>query len=702
MSEEKIIKSVCRMCHGICGVLVHIKDGQVVKVKGDPECPTSLGYTCPKGRASVEYLYHQDRLKHPLQRVGARGENKWQRISWDDALQTVAERLNHFKKEFGPESIAVGQGTGRPYTAFNLRFANSLGTPNFFSPGHVCYFPRVVASGITCGELPICDFYGFGGEYPKCIVLWGCNIADTGAADGMCGHQLILAHQRGAKLIVVDPRPVSLTAKADIWAQIRPGTDVLLALGMLKVIVEETLYDKEFVEEWTVGFDRLESRLKDYSLAKVEALTWIPETLIREMARLYATSKPACMLWGNGLDMNVNAFQNARALLILRGITGNIDIPGGDVFWVPPKGVVQTFTKDFFLPEKISPEMARKKIGANKYPLCPFVWPHALYEAVLTGEPYPVKAILLIGTNPLLTASNIAKLEEVLRKIEFCVSVDLFMTPTSQYADIVLPAASWLEQDDVVDIMRGWCAQVRQKATEIGECWDDKKIFIELARRMGFGDCFPWDDVQDYCNWVLQGTGINFEQFKEIGILKGEMQYRKYEQEQFKTPSGKFEIYSSVMEQLGYDPLPSYLEPPESPYSEPGLTENYPFIAIAGCKNMYFFHSELRQIPSLRIKNPDPLVEINPQTAESLGIQDGDWVWIESLRGSIRQRAKLTPGMHPRVIHAQHGWWFPEKSPPEYDMKAHNANMLLPYEPNDPIFGSEPWKGFLCKIYRAR
>lgn len=705
MPEEKIVKSACRMCHGVCGVSVYIKDGKVVKVKGDPDCPTSLGYICPKGRASVEYLYHADRLKYPIKRVGAKGENKWQRISWDEALDITAQKLNCFKKEYGPESIAMGQGTGRPYTAFNLRFAHALGTPNFVGNGHICYFPRVIASGITCGRLPMCDFYGLGEVYPECVLVWGCNIAETGAADGMCGHQLILTHRRGAKLIVVDPRPIPLTKKADIWAQIRPGTDVLLALGMLRVIVEEELYDKEFIERWTVGFDRLEHRLKDYPLKKVEELSWVPEKTIREMAHLYAATKPACILWGNGLDMNVNTFQSARALLILMGITGNIDVPGGDVFWVPPEDLVPTspfISMDITLPERLSPEVAKKKLGTEKYPFNPFAWPHTFYDAVITGTPYPVKALLLMGSNPLTTASNVLKLEEALRKIEFFVLVDLFMTPTGQLADIVLPAASWLEQDDIADLHMIWCVLARQKVAEIGECWDDKKILMELAKRMGFGDAFPWKDVKDYCSWVLEKTGISFEEFKEMGILKGKMRYRKYEQEGFKTPSRKFEIYSSVLEGVGYDPLPSYIEPAESPYSTPELANSYPLIAITGCKTLDFFPSEYRQIKSLRKKNPDPVLEINPKTAEDLGIREGDWVWIESARGKIRQRAKLTPGIHPKIVHAQHGWWFPEKEPPEYGWREYNANLLLAHEPNDPVIGSEPWKGFLCRVYKAK
>ena len=262
---EIVIKSACRMCHGICGVLVHIKNGRVVKVTGDPECPTSNGYICAKGKASVELLYHPDRLKSPLKRIGARGEDKWQKISWDEALDTVAEKLLKIKHEFGAESIVVTQGTGRPYTTFFQRFKNSLGTPNQVGGKHICYFPRLAASGMTCGRLPVCDYYGFGGVTPKCVLVWGCNITELGACDGMCGIQLTHAVKRGAKLIVIDPRKIPLAQKADHWIQIRPGTDDALALAMLHTIIEEELYDKDFVRDWTVGFEKLRERVKGYS-----------------------------------------------------------------------------------------------------------------------------------------------------------------------------------------------------------------------------------------------------------------------------------------------------------------------------------------------------------------------------------------------------------------------------------------------------
>lgn len=691
---DKIYKSTCRMCHGVCGVLVHVRDGKVVKITGDKDRPSSNGYICPKATASIEYIYHPQRLRHPIKRLGKKGENRWQQISWDEALDTIAAKLTHIKQEYGAEAVLLARGTGRPYSAFNQRFMNAFGSPNHWGHGHMCYIGRVMASRMTCGQLPICDFYGFGGVYPRCIVVWGCNIAETHAADGMCGGQLVQAQRNGAKLIVVDPRRISMAAKSDIWAQIRPGTDAALAMAMINVIIEKELYDREFVQKWTVGFDELRERAMEFTPEKAEQLTWVSAQTIRDMAQLYAATRPGCILWGNGIDMSPNAFQTARALLILRGLTGNIDAPGGDVLWVPPEGVVQTspfMSQEIAAPEAMPPEQNAKRL--------PGVWPGNFNDSVLDSKPYKIRALLNIGTNPLLTSSDILRLEEALREVDFMVAVDLFMTPTTQMADIILPAASWLEQDDIADLHFIWCVQIRQKVVEIEECWDDKKILIELANRLGLKKYFPWRDVREYCDWVLKDSGITFEELKESGIITGKMRYRKYLTDGFATPSRKFELYSSVLKKRGQDPLPSYIEPPESPYSTPEMAREYPLIIITGCKVPNYFHSEYHQLKSLRRLHPEPIVEINAATASKLGIKEGDWVWIESPRARIRQKAHLTSGMHPQYVHSQHAWWFPEREPPEYGYKECNSNLLLDSRSCDPIIGAELWKGFLCKVY---
>ena len=700
----RIVKSTCRMCHGVCGVLVHIQNDRVVKVTGDPDCPTSKGYICTKGRASLEFLYHPDRLHSPLKRVGERGENKWQRISWDDALDTIAEKLLAFKQEYGPESIVGTQGTGRPYTVFFQRFLSGLGTPNLTGCGHVCYICRIAACAMTCGTLPICDYYGFGGVYPECVLVWGCNVTESGASDGMCGYQLTQAIRTGSKVIVVDPRRTALAAKADYWLQIRPGTDDALAMGMLHTIIHEELYDKAFVEKWTVGFDELAKRVKDYPLERVAEITWVPAEAIRGAARMYAAAQPACTQWGVSIDQNINSFQTIRAILCLSGMTGNIDVPGGDVFWVPPPNVIvqsPRLNPGIMILDKIAPEAWSKKIGAGKYRVLSQVHPHDFLDAVCSGNPYSVKALFIMGSNMLVSRSEPLIIAEALKQIDFIVAVDLFMTPTTQLADIVLPAASWLETDDVADMHFVWCVLVRQKVATIGECRDDKQIMIDLGRRMGMEDCFPWKNVEEYCDWVLKDSGITFAQFKELGILTGKMSYRKYEREGFDTPSGKFEFHCSTLEKMGYDPLPLVVEPPESPYSTPELFKRYPLIITTGARTQHYFHAEGRQVPSLRKRAPDPLVEIHTDTATDLGIVDGDWVWIENPRGRIKQRARLTDGIHPGVVSAQHGWWFPEQEPPEYGFRESNINLLTGGMPYDPHTGSESWRSFLCKVYKA-
>jgi len=235
----------------------------------------------------------------------------------------------------------------------------------------------------------------------------------------MCGYQLTQAIKRGAKLIVIDPRKIDLASKADHWMQIRPGTDDALALGMLHVIIKEALYDKDFVKKWTVGFDRFAERVEGYSPEKVEAITWVPAETIRAASRLYATTKPACLQWGLGLDQNMNNFQTARAVLCLSGITGNIDAPGGDVFWVPPANVVpQNFqlNPSIVLADKIPPEMWSKKIGAGQYRVMEHiqVQPPLFWKAVLSEKPYPIKALLLMGQNTFITHSYSVEMEEAL------------------------------------------------------------------------------------------------------------------------------------------------------------------------------------------------------------------------------------------------------------------------------------------------
>jgi anaerobic selenocysteine-containing dehydrogenase len=701
-NEKRMVRSACINCHGVCQVCVHLEGDRVVKITGDKESPTSRGYLCPKGAAATELLYHPDRLRYPLRRAGDRGENKWQRISWDEALDEMAQKLSRIKQESGPEYFGMMQGTGRPYTGFVSRFTNAFGTPNLTGVGHICYAPRVLASFRTFGPLPICDIYGFGGEDPACIMIWGCDVTHSGASDGMCGGMLQRALNKAKKVIVVDPRRIGPAKNADHWLQIRPGTDGALALAMIHVIVAEDLVAHEFVDHYTLGFRELVDHVNEFTPEWAEPITGIGAESIRDTARTYATTSPACIQWGNGIDMSMCNFQTARAMLILRALTGNIDRPGGDVNWVHPAGVrmKSPFANPEFAGMHLLPrEKWSQALDGRNYPLCPIVHPPTFWKSIVTAKPYRLRAFWIMGANPLLTMSNGLQIKKALELLEYTVVTDYFLTPTAQLADLVLPASMWLETDDVVNIHKQWCVLAQRKVAQIGETRDTREVMIQLARRLGLEAQFPWHDYRQFLDWMLEKTGLSFDEFCEKGILKGDMVYYKYKKNGFATASGKFEIYSERLKKKGVAPLPIYREPIPSPLSTPELADEYPLILTTGAKIRYFFQSEGRQIQSLRKRNPDPLVEIHPATATSLGISEGDWVWIETRDARVRMRAKLFDGIAKDVVSAQHAWWFPEEGPPGYGWKKSNANLLFGEMEYDPDTGSEPLKCALCKIY---
>jgi anaerobic selenocysteine-containing dehydrogenase len=667
----------------------------VVKIEGDPQCPISRGTLCPKGIASLQLVYHPDRLLYPLKRKGPKGGGQWERISWEEAYDLLVSKINEYKNGYGAESIVLGYGTGRDNEAFIYRFANLLGTPNVLTAGHMCYGPRVSTSIITCGNLPVCDYEG----NPKCIMVWGNN-AIISNPDEYKGLYLSDALAKGAKLIVVDPRFTKLADRSDLWLQLRPGTDVALALGMLHVIMEEELYDKEFVSNWIYGWNEFVDRVKEYPPWRVSEITWVPEEKIREAARLFAKAKPACIQWGVAIEQSINCVDNNRSLIALAAVTGNLDVPGGMVFYVPPPVMNAS---QFGLHQLLPPEQRKKRLGGEVFKLADafaIINPRFVWEAILYEKPYPVKMVFLISSNPVMTRANASMVYEALKKVAFLVVSDFFLTPTAEMADLVLPSATWLEMDYVAEIWkRHGFALARQKVIQVGECKSDHEMLLELGNRLGQKEHW-WPTLREALNAILAPSGLTFEAFLEIGHLQGKMEYRKYLKKGFSTPTRKVELYSTRMKEWGYDPLPKFREPPESPISRPDLVKDYPYILITGMRPTAFFHSEHRQIPWLRELLPEPLVEIHPETAEKEGIKEGDWVVIESPRGRCYQRAKLTLGIDPRVIGAQHAWWFPEKEAPEHGWKESNINLLTDNDPStcDPAMGATNLRVLMCRV----
>ena len=692
---DSVVKSHCRMCHGGCGVLVYVKDGKIAKIAGDPDCPINHGTLCSKGIAASQLVYHPDRLTYPVRRVGSKGSGKWERISWDEALDAIAEKILNYKESFGAESIVMGYGTGRENEAVIYRFANLLGSPNTLTAGHFCYGPRIATTIITCGTNPIVDYE----NNPRCIMVWGNNLVISNP-DCYKGEPFSTALDAGAKLIAVDPRLTRIAARADIWLPLRPGTDTALALGMCNVIVQEELYDKEFVENYVHGWDAFVRRVNEYPLKKVEEITWVPKEKIQEAARLFATTKPAAIQWGVAIEQQVNCADNNRALLALMGITGNIDVQGGQMLFSSPK--IRNVGQ-FGAHKMLSKEQAEKRLGGDRFRLAgnfAIINPKCVWDAILEEEPYPVKMLFFISSNPVLTRGNAREVYRALEAVEFMAVADFFMTPTAELADIVLPAATWLEMDYIGDFWKrhGYILP-RRKVVQIGECRSDHEMLNDLAHRVGQGEHW-WDTFEGGLDHILEPMGITWKDFEKMDYIRGDVNYRKYKEKGFSTPTGKFELYSTLLEKWGYDPLPQFREPPEGPNSSPEIYKKYPYILITGRRQPGFFHTENRQLPWLRELHKDPVVEIHPETAEKEGIGEGDWVIIESPRGKVRQRARLFAGMDPRIVSAEHAWWFPENKDPGHGWDESNINILTSnaYEDCDPAMGATHVRTLLCKI----
>jgi anaerobic selenocysteine-containing dehydrogenase len=676
--------------------LIHLKDGKPVKIEGNPDSPVNRGTLCIKGLASLDYLDHPDRLKYPLKREGDRGQGRWKKISWDEALDTIAGEMAKAKKDFGPESVVMVMGYAKGFQNTWLhRLANVFGTPNVAGMGHLCTQPRSFASKLTLGFSPTPDF----DHPPGCVVVWGVNSAETNHP--LSQKMLNVLRKGTTKLIVIDPKDIDLTKKADQWLKVRPGSDLALALGMIHVIINEGLYDKAFVDKWTSGFEALREHVQNFSPEKVEPTTWIEAKAIRDAARVYSQNRPACILWGNAIDHNLNSFQTARAISILRAITGNLGVPGGEAEWATLP-LAWWASPDLELRDRLPKENWRKRVGADLklLPMFHYILPQRMIKAILEGDPYPIQTVFVQGCNSLVTYSHAQETYRALKKLRFLAVADLFMTPTAALADIVLPVGSYLEFDSLV-APTNVIAQVQQRVAQVGECKSDYEIMSELARRLELGEHF-WDTTEQALDAILKPAGLTFEEFRQIGILSSSKQYRRYEQNGFGTPSGKVELYSSQLKEWGFDPLPVYHELPETPYSDPSLVKEYPLI-LTSCKSSSYQHSAGRQISTLRQRHPEPTVIIHTELAEKMGIREGDWVYIETKRGRIKQKARLTSAIDPGVVVADYGWWFPERGVDDiYGWSESNVNLLTDNKPpyNREI-GSPTLRGILCKVYKA-
>lgn len=729
------ISSYCIHCAALCGVVAHVKDGYLIKVEGDPDALNNGGTLCPKSLAAKQEIYHPDRLKYPMKRTRPKGDSDpgWVRISWDEALNAIAAKMKEIKQRYGPESFFLQKGStdgssGAEWYGFFNRIANLYGTPNFGGTGHIC------CSNRSCPGLPL----QFGNkrlhpaiDYEKTnlIFLVGYNILHTKPP---LARKVLDSKQRGAKLIVVDPILSPTAAKADIWLAPRPGTDLALFLAMHHVIIREGLYDAEFLRAWTNGpfLVRDDNGLflkgegapylvwdaqtgtpvpaDPWTSAQVkpalngsyvingiacrtswqlfcdlvercspewaEKVTWVPAGEIHNVARLYATTKPASSDWYNGLNRGSNSYATGVALALLSAATGNWDVQGGlsfesDLAFNDVKGA-KYLPKDWNEKSLVAAAGFNVRSYGQEY-----VGPMNLVaDAILTGKPYPIKGMLSLASGVATSNPNSQKMMEALKHLEFSAVGDLWLTPAMKMADIILPCATHWESE-FVNYSAPYLMYRKAVARPRHDAWPDVKIVFELAKKLGYEKEF-WDgDIKQAFDHMLKPFNVTADELADSprGVYRVPPQpaYRRYAAKDekngrprgFATPTGRIDIYSEKLKTLGYDPLPFWKEPEPGPVSTPELFKDFPLILSSGFKPMHWMHGQLRAVPWLRECDEEPFVWVNQRTGLKLGIHDGDSLVVETpkrdgtLQGNVRLRARLTEAVHPDVVYIPYGWW---------------------------------------------
>ena len=786
-------RGYCAHCWAACPTIAEIKDGIFTKVTPDKDHPNAVSELCPKGIAGPELVYSDYRIKYPMKRTNPKtaSDPGWERITWDEAYEIVASRLNKVKEQFGAERVAFHRSSpsGTPASDFNnwnYRLAFAFGTPNTLATTHICQWSRDAGSAYTYGRgLSQAEF-----EKSACMLIWGQNTKNTALA---IDREIEKGIQNGARLIVVDPRYTELAERADIWLQVFPGTDQALILSFLNVLITNQLYDRDFTRHWTnapflvrtdtmdmlkanevyegvkdncyliwdensrevkiynpqvgkydddvklliegsdeimlldgkkvkckTSFLILKELVEKYTPKWAENITGVPGAKIDEATRLFATTKPGGYFTYNGIEQQVAAIQTNRALCIFYALTGNYDTTGGNRIF--PKA--HTNLESGF--EFLDPEVESKRIGYKERPLGPAgpeqryratisaIRANDLYESILNGNPYEIKALVAFGGN--LSTSNPDSMigKKALEKLDFYVHVDLFENPSTRFADILLPAATYWESPAIkpsfkYNMKASRHIQYREPVIPpMYESKPDIQIIFELAKKLGLGDKFCDGDIEAGFNYQIEPTGLTVEELRKnpggitINTTIGERNYAQKNSttgkpKGFKTPSGKVEIFSQLFKDYGHDPLPVYHEE-----IFPKTSAEYP-LTLTFFKTAVYSHGMGRCIPSLRKAVPEPYIEINPKKAAELNINDGEWVSLETKKGRMKAKAKFVETMLLDVIATQHGWWQDcnELGLPGYEpfsSDGSNANMLTSDEYTDPIDGSYQLKGIPSRL----
>ncbi len=715
----------CRFCGYLCGVTATVEDGRVVSVEPDPSrypYDPRIQAGCVRWPRIVEFLDHPERINFPLKRVGSRGSGEWERVSWAEALDDIAARLKRLAEEYGPEALSSSIG-GPHATYWPLhRFMSVFGTPNNMGIGQICWNPVVWMNTLTFGWHLEADFDP---SSTGALILWGTNPAES---DNSAFWRAVRDYaSAGGTLIVIDPRRSRSARHASLWLPVRPGTDCALALGLIHTIIAEDLYDHAFVERWCHGFEELRAHVADYAPELVSGITGVPADDIRKAARLFASASTAALLSGRGIDqLGRNTQATHRSIGILRAITGNVDRPGSCIISEMPDFTSEV---ELELSDLLSPAQRAKNLNRGHLLLqtpegydrvravteqhgkrlperyLTSVHPDLVMKAMLEGDPYPVRAMFVMGSNPLLTQADTTRMHAALSSLDLLVALEYTMTSTALLADYVLPVAGGLERPlfqthgGTANIAYGGDAAV----APYYERKTDYYFFRELGLRLGQAEYWPHETLTDALAEILEPAGMSWEEYRASGLYHVHAGYAKHEcidartgrEKGFATPSGKIELSSSLLAELGADPMPV-----PAPVASP--TAEFPLILITGARKQPYYASSYHQMPSLVKRHPVPHAEMSRETAKRLGIEEGAEVEVSTVQGRARFIAKITD-MAPGVVSVEYGWWYPSESACEPSLRGawpSNANVLTScdIDSSDPLIGTWHYNGMPCTV----
>ena len=672
---SKTSYSICTICDIGCQLRTVSEEGKVARVIAHDN-PLLAANICYKGVAAPDIHNHADRIRKPLKRVGERGEDRWEEISYTQAMDEIAAKLSGIVDRYGPESMAVSTSGWNTQTthALDRRFMNLLGSPNWISGVALCAGNTAAVNKLTYGWFPMPDYAN-----TNCIVLFGHNPRKHSWTP--IYNAINAARSRGAKVIVLDPRVSDQAEHSDLHLRLKAGTDAAMCLGWLKVIFDEGLYDKAFVDQWCVGFDELKARVNEYPLARVEEITGVDRELIAEAARMYASADGAVIPWTPITDQQISSTSAIRLHSILRAVTGNLDAEGGEMLGgFNPSYIPES---ELAFHDRLPIEQKQKQLGFDDHPVftyrvaemlkepCEKVWgypysdqvmgchmanPTNVFRAMVKSEPYPIKAFFVLGNNALLSYANQHQILQAMMNQELVVSHEIFMTPTAMLADYVLPGDVFTERNHVAD---GWSWGTRlslsQKAVEPPEeASSTFQFWTDLAHRFGFTQEFPWRSIEELLDYRLSRSNRTFREFESATFMEAPPpELYKYRKRGFATPSGKVELASSILLELGFDPVPYYREATDK-------SEGYPYSVFTGVREDPFFQTGQRNIKALRDRCPLPQLFLHPLDAAKEKIADGDWTRLETRLGHVVMQVAVQDSMKEGHIRVPHGWWYPE------------------------------------------